>query len=251
MSSTKRGGARSPDESYPTPSWVLDRFLDKQVLQPGNWLDAGAGAGALIAATAAHPSYGSKVRWTAAELHPAHAPALQLLTGRAPIIGDFRTFPLPTTPFDVVIANPPFSLATEFLHVARQHATTVCFLLRLNYLSGAERSKWLTSDAPDVYVVADRPSFTPDGQTDSTAYAWMVWHGYRLGKRPSGRVEVLASTPSEVRNPKSTEKKPRKPRTPKAATTGETDAGQGREEVGPPDAQDVRGSGTGAAEAGG
>jgi hypothetical protein len=251
MSSTKRGGARSPHESYPTPHWVLARLLDKQVLPVGNWLDAGAGAGALIEATSAHPAYGPKVRWTASEVNAEHASTLHLLTGRTPLIGNFCTTPLPTTPFDVVISNPPFSLATEFLHVARQHATNVCFLLRLNYLSGAERSLWLTADCPDVYVIPDRPSFTPDGQTDSTSYAWMVWHGYHLGKRASGRVEVLASTPSEVRNPKSTEKRPRKPKTPKAATTGDTDAGQGREETGPPDAQDVRGSGTGDSEAGG
>ena len=251
MSSTKRGGERSPLEFYPTPLWCLSRFLDKKVLPVGSWLDAGAGDGALIRATQEHVDYGSRVRWTAAELQPDFAPALQLLTGRAPIIGDFLTTPLPTTPFDVVIANPPFSLATEFLHVARQHASKVCFLLRLNFLSGGARSLWLTGDAPDVYVVADRPSFTPDGQSDSTAYAWMVWHGYHLGKRTSGRVEVLASTPSEVRNPKTETKQPRKPRTPKAAKTGEPDAGQGREEVGPPDAQDVRGSGTAPAEAGG
>lgn len=93
MSSTKRGGARSPHESYPTPPWVLARILDKQVLPVGNWLDAGAGAGALIEATSAHPAYGSKVRWTASEVNAEHASALHLLTGRAPLIGNFCTTP--------------------------------------------------------------------------------------------------------------------------------------------------------------
>lgn len=238
---------KPPNEFFPTPHWVLSRFLDKKVLPAGDWLDAGAGAGALIEATAQHPEYGSRVRWTAAELDPYHAPVLQKLTGRAPLIGDFRTVPLPQSHlYDVVIANPPFSLAQEFLHRARQHGDYVCFLLRLNFLQGGERSLWLTQDCPDVYVVADRPSFTPDGNTDTAAYAWMVWHGYRFGKRTSGRVEVLAATPTEVRKPKDAERKPRKRRTPKE----DPDARQGRKEVGPPDAEAVRGAGTGAPEAG-
>lgn len=200
MSSTKRGGKRSVADYYPTPTWVVDRILDRTVLPPGKWLEAGAGDGAIITAVNRHQKYKMPmVQWDAVELRPETEPALTALMGRKPIIGDFLEAPIPGVPYDVVIANPPFSLAEPFLDRARQLADTVCFLLRLNFLQGTERAAWLTTDVPDVYVLPDRPSFTSDGKTDSVAYAWMVWSGYHRRKRLNGRLEVLDTTPSETR----------------------------------------------------
>lgn len=201
MSSTKRGGKRSVADFYPTPTWVVDRLLDRTVLPLGKWLEAGAGDGAIVSAVNRHQHYGQRVDWDTVELRPESEPALAALTKRKPIIGDFLKVPLPNAPYDVVIANPPFSLAEDFLRHARQRADTVCFLLRLNFLQGTERAGWIKSDVPDVYVLPDRPSFTSDGQTDSVAYAWMVWSGYHRGKKPYGRIEILDPTPSEVRRP--------------------------------------------------
>lgn len=208
MSSTKRGGQRSVADFYPTPKWCVDRLLDRMVLPAGRWLEAGAGDGAIIKAVNEHPNYGAKrIRWTAVELRPECAPVLEHLIGKPPIIGDFLTAPTPDVPFTVCIANPPFSLAESFLRVARQKADYVCFLLRLNFLQGSERAEWLVNDVPDVWLIPDRPSFTGDGQTDSVAYAWMVWSGYHRGKCKSSRFEILATTPSEVRNPASRKKR--------------------------------------------
>ena len=48
-------------------------------------------------------------------------------------------------------------------------------LLRLNFLGSRKRAKWWRERRPEVYVSPARPSFSPDGRTDSTEYAWFIW----------------------------------------------------------------------------
>lgn len=93
---------------------------------------------------------------------------------------------------DVLITNPPFSLAIEFIeHSMRLFpGAYLAFLLRLNFLGAQARSAFWRRHAPDVYVMPKRPSFTPDGKTDSTEYAWFVWPGGKHD-RTAGRLEVL------------------------------------------------------------
>ncbi len=201
MSSTKRGGKRSDADFYPTPRWVVDRLLDRKILpDTGSWLEAGAGNGDIIEAVNKHPHYAGRIDWTAAELRETCAPKLEALTGKLPIIGDFTAMP-PAKRFDVCIANPPFAVASEFLHTARQQSKLVCFLLRLNFLQSTSRAAWLCSDVPDVFLIPDRPSFTGDGKTDSVAYAWMIWEGYGhpLQKFSRGWFQILDTTPLRVR----------------------------------------------------
>lgn len=73
----------------------------------------------------------------------------------------------------------------------------VVALERLNFLEGEARNAWLREQAPDVYVLPNRPSFTGDG-TDSIAYAWFVWPAGQHD-RTSGRLEILPSTPAAER----------------------------------------------------
>ena len=91
---------------------------------------------------------------------------------------------------NLIIGNPPYSLAIEFvkrsLDLTRVQRGTVALLLRLNWLEGQARAQFHQEHPADVYVLPRRPSFTGSG-TDATAYGWFVW-------RPGGggRWSILA-----------------------------------------------------------
>jgi len=77
--------------------------------------------------------------------------------------------------FDLIITNPPFSLAMEFLLKLLDEADTVIYLLRLNMLgSQARRDFWNNRPPTHLFPLARRPSFTGNG-TDATEYAWFAW----------------------------------------------------------------------------
>lgn len=75
-----------------------------------------------------------------------------------------------------ILTNPPFSLAMEFCNKAISSATHVFMLLRLNFLASKKRREWFKEHEPDcLFVLSERPSFTEDGKTDATDYAWFYW----------------------------------------------------------------------------
>ena len=83
---------------------------------------------------------------------------------------------------DVVISNPPFNLAEEFIVKAideLKHGGMLVFLLRVNYLGSQKRydSLWQQEKykPKQIITLVQRPSFTGDGATDSTEYAFFVW----------------------------------------------------------------------------
>jgi hypothetical protein len=79
------------------------------------------------------------------------------------------------TPVDLILTNPPFSLAKEFIEHSVVLAPTVLMLLRINYLGSIGRHKWWKQYTPTaLHVLSKRPSFTGKG-TDATDYAWYVW----------------------------------------------------------------------------
>lgn len=76
---------------------------------------------------------------------------------------------------DLILTNPPFSLAQEFIEKALTEADTVIMLLRLNFLGSQRRYDfWIDNEPTAIHVLSRRPSFTGKG-TDSTEYAWFVW----------------------------------------------------------------------------
>ena len=201
MSSTNRGGVRSPADFYPTPAWCVARLLEATDLPGGHWLEPCAGDGAILRAVNA---VRGDLRWSAVELRPACAPALRqalgpqgrLHTGSLFSAQDF----LAQDPASVLITNPPFRLAREVLALGLAQDATVVLLLRLNFLASAGRAEQMRRHAPDVYVLPNRPSFAGGGRTDSVEYGWFVWpRGQR--ERSSGSLQVLAPTPARERRP--------------------------------------------------
>ena len=203
MSATNRGlggirGAIRPRlvaDSYATPAWVTKLLLREVDLPRGHWLDPCAGDGAII--RAANP----KVDWSACEIRGECGPALSELNLSEILLGDFldvgtRAGLAARAPYDVILTNPPYSLAEDFVNACLPLARNVIFLLRLNFLEGIRRSAFWQSHMPDVYVLSNRPSFTGKG-TDATAYAWFRWYG--AGIRREGAIRVLPLVPRDAR----------------------------------------------------
>jgi len=187
MSATNRGGKRSEADNYPTPPWCVQRLVEAVELPAGNWLEPAAGDGAIIRAVGRRD-----VRWTACEIRTDMRPIPRKVVrdGRV-LIGDFLLRPPAADArrarFDVAITNPPFRQAQEFIDACLKQANIVAMLLRLNYLASKKRWRFMTSNAPDVFVLPSRPSFTGAG-TDSIEYAWFLWPNVR---RREGRIRVL------------------------------------------------------------
>jgi hypothetical protein len=76
---------------------------------------------------------------------------------------------------DLIMGNPPYSIAQRFIEHALPRCGTLIFLLRLNFLGSLKRKEFWNQNKPDtLFVLSKRPSFRMTG-TDMTEYAWYVW----------------------------------------------------------------------------
>lgn len=76
---------------------------------------------------------------------------------------------------DLIITNPPFSKASDFIEYAMPRCKTLILLLRLNFLASQKRYPLFKENKPDaLFVLSKRPSFNGKG-TDNADYAWFVW----------------------------------------------------------------------------
>jgi len=172
---------RDLHDFYPTPLALCDKALGlvnfDSNYQPYRILDPGAGTGVWGAAASR--------RW----LEPAIV-GIELRQVEKPAdydmwhCTDYLAFNFALTKFDLVIGNPPYKHAEQF--VRKSHALLtpqgeMIFLLRLAFLEGQARGKGLWCEIPPrfVYVLSKRPSFITEGdkkgKTDATAYALFHW----------------------------------------------------------------------------
>lgn len=167
MSATGRSDVRHPDDFYATPAWCVEAILPHLRVTPETAiLEPSAGDGAIIRVLHARGFRNT----LAIELdfdRCTRNPGTYIAT-------DFLRWAPTAPPHDLVIGNPPFSLAMEFVQAALPLASAVAMLLRLPWLASQKRAPWLRAHTPSVYVLPKRPSFTGKG-TDATDYAWMVW----------------------------------------------------------------------------
>lgn len=158
MSSTGRGAIRHPDDYYATPAWCTRAILTRLDVRGKVVLEPACGSGAIIRELVAA---GASV--FGVELDAERAQASCAARAIEVYCDDFlapRSALMPRP--DVIITNPPFSLAMEFvqrsLDVVREGGT-VCMLLRLAWLASDGRSEWLRANTPSVNVLSTRPSF--------------------------------------------------------------------------------------------
>lgn len=235
MSAANRGRERLEDDTYLTPMWCVERALEKINLPGGHWLEPCAGEGHVIATV---NSLRDDVTWSACEIRKESLKKLKNFGFDKSSINDFLKLDESRLKrFDVVLTNPPYSLAQEFLEKCLRIANNVVFLLRVNYLGSETRADWLRSHVPDVYQLPNRPSFQVfisdvyacnhcdhgkeknvpmdakaprcqgcgkemflKGQKKSSSDASeYAWMHWVPGERREGKLVILNSTPKSVR----------------------------------------------------
>lgn len=183
------GVVRHSDDFYVTPPWCTRAILPHLGLSPAEIvLDPCCGDGAILKVAAALPITlqlrGIEIDADRAATSKAHG--FDVCHGDALFPATDWGMP------HVILTNPPFSLALEFVQRALESVRSdgiTCFLLRLNWLASQKRAAWMRANTPSVYVLPRRPSFTNKG-TDATDYGWFLW---RKGDRP--RVQILDVDP--------------------------------------------------------
>lgn len=176
MSATNRGAKRAPHDFYPTPIPAIEAILDAFPLRGGYYevLEPGAGSGNIIKALQKHGDF----KIDAVEIRPEEAEGLKDL-GVNVIIDDYLSMELEKK-YDLIIGNPPFGLAMEFVRKSLSLLKPdgcLMFLLRTAFMESDQRFEFWQEDAHQLaglYTLHKRPSFTGHG-TDATSYSWFIW----------------------------------------------------------------------------
>lgn len=193
---------RIPHDAYPTPKphiLAVLREMPDTVLAGNGLLDPCCGTGSVLEVAR---DFGL-IDIQGIELQPELADTARG-QGFPVTTADALTVEWPKV--DLIVTNPPYSLAEALLRKALASATTVSFLLRLGFLASDERTSFFAEHGmPDVAVVkrpsfcmtvrcrecGDRYTLPPDSPrprscvcglpalaistVDATDYAWMTW----------------------------------------------------------------------------
>jgi len=169
MSATGRGTKRNENDFYSTPDKVVDQIVEEiDWTEVHSFLEPCRGSGAIY----------DKVPQT-------HSPLMfhAELSEGIDYLKAYFSLPKPA----LILTNPPFSLAQEFVEKSLREADCVVYLQRLNWFGSKKRKEfWTKNPVTHLFVLSQRPSFTGKG-TDACEYAWFVWD--RTGtimKRPKG-----------------------------------------------------------------
>lgn len=198
MTTTRRGKDTDPSfDIYDTPLWCTQGFLDEYDQLPGGlWAEPCAGSGAIVQATNTRRS---DIAWTLVEPRQECEANLTRYTPRVYTMDARVWSQSPSTYyFDVLITNPPFSLAMELLQCCLPMATWVVFLLRLGFLGSMKRSAFFRDMMPDVGVIIPRPQFgsRPKGKgSDSTEYGYFIWGPPAKRHRSRGEIFIIPTPP--------------------------------------------------------
>ena len=175
MSSTNRGSKRIDQDVYFTPEKTTRNFLDNFPMDLNNKsiLEPSAGNGSICKVIKEkYPDayiFANEIREEENESLGKYSDVIYN--------NDFLTMTKGYN-YDLIIGNPPFSLASEFLEQCFQISgenTVIAMLLRLSFLESKRRYNfWQKNPVSDLYILSERPSFI-NGKTDSCAYCWFVW----------------------------------------------------------------------------
>jgi predicted RNA methylase len=155
---------------YETPSWAVRAIGDVlPIAENMRILDAGCGTGAILRQIGAQFPENEIL---GLEKDEARFRAAEASTDLPIAHGDFFSH---ADRWDLIISNPPYSHALEFVQHAMTLSPIVCMLLRLPWLASQRRAQWHRENPAQINVLPRRPSFTGDGKTDATEYAWFIW----------------------------------------------------------------------------
>ena len=175
MSATNRGTKRKESDFYATPINCVENILKNINLNKyGNkLLEPSAGNGNIVNVLKKY--YNKNI--TSCELRKEEINNLQNISDEV-IIDDFLIHDFKDQKFDIIIGNPPYSLAIEFVKKCLnllEDKGVLIFLLRTAFLESKSRYEfWQQNPLSGLYTLSKRPSFTGHG-TDATSYSWFVW----------------------------------------------------------------------------
>jgi hypothetical protein len=179
MSSTNKKALRNFKDYYITPQKTINDFISKfKELEPAfnfrNAIILDPSAGGCSKHQMAYPTVLQQLGCTRIDTLDIRQDSL------AEIKDDYLKW-YPTVSYDMVVSNPPFALALDFVAAAIEDAKDggfVIMLLRLNFFASITRRYYLQQNMPKYCVVhANRPKF--NGRSDSCEYAHFVWQkGY-------------------------------------------------------------------------
>ncbi|UPL50539.1 hypothetical protein [Hymenobacter sublimis] len=96
---------------------------------------------------------------------------------RAAIIADYMNF-YPEKEYDLIITNPPFNLALDYIVTALEDCKSggyVVMLLRLNFFGSLSRKEFFSNNMPlYCFVHTQRPRFNKNS-SENAEYAHFVW----------------------------------------------------------------------------
>lgn len=168
---------RIPNDFYPTPVSVIEHFFDIYGY-PKNMtiLEPSAGNGNFINVIRQHdPTTTNTI--DAIEIREEEKENLLACADNVSI-ESFLSADLPRNKYDLVIGNPPFMYALEFVEKSLDIVKPdgkVIFLLRTAFLESKRRFDfWQKNKLTGLYTLSERPKFVGDS-TDRTAYSWFVW----------------------------------------------------------------------------
>ena len=176
MSATNRGSKRSVYDFYATPIECVEKLLENFIIEKPNIniLEPSAGNGNIIKVL---KDKGINGNITAVEIREEEYNNLLKLADKV-VIDDFLQWNT-NKDYDLIIGNPPFSLAREFIEKCFEisnEKTKIVMLLRTSFLESKSRYNfWQKYPLSGLYVLSKRPSFTGKG-TDATSYAWFIWN---------------------------------------------------------------------------
>jgi SAM-dependent methyltransferase len=174
---------------YETPSWAVRAILRKLPVGEGaRILDPGCGTGAILRELGA---FFPENEVFGIEKDEARFRAVSASTDLPVLHGDFHHH---HEKVDVIVSNPPYSHALEFVQHAMTLAPVVCMLLRLPWIASQRRAQWHRENLSHINVLPKRPSFTADGKTDATEYAWFLW-----GTENAGTYDILEIDPADTK----------------------------------------------------
>jgi hypothetical protein len=154
MSRQIKGVRLNASDFYPTPPWCYEN-LDIDWKQFTSAHEPGKGDGRIVDFLSAKMNSLATVSYT------------EIMEGLDFFLWDESA--------DLILTNPPFSMALEFIKHSIPRCNTCIMLLRLNYLGSITRHQFWKENSPTaLFVLSKRPSFTGSG-TDATDYAWFVW----------------------------------------------------------------------------
>lgn len=163
---------RRAADHYPTPAWLIEEALALVEIEPKRILDPGAGCGRWGAAARARWPDAFLAGW---DIRPLPSPRHYDFWWSDDVLLDSFD-----RPFDLIMGNPPYCQAEEFVRFGLRSSSfsgELIFLLRLPFLAGQKRRDGLFREwAPyQVAVCSKRPSFSPDGRTNSEDFCLIHW----------------------------------------------------------------------------